>query len=87
MNGDFCQSLKIKAESLKELTWTEYTHAMVYNSFNQFILGIEENSPLGKDWSTVDAEPMKHVSYKISNFWWKKNVCTLIEKMWPTSYT
>ena len=27
-------------------------------------LGIEENSPLGKDWSTVDAEPMKHVSYK-----------------------
>ena len=37
---------------------------MVCNSFNQFILGIEENSPLGKDWSTVDAEPMKHVSYK-----------------------
>ena len=41
---------------------------MVYNSFNQFILGIEENSPLGKDWSTVDAEPMKHVSYKKFNF-------------------
>ena len=40
----------------------------VNNSFNQFLLGIEENSPLGKDWSTVDAEPMKHVSYKKFNF-------------------
>ena len=40
----------------------------VYSSFNQCFLGIEENSPLGKDWSTVDAEPMKHVSYKKFHF-------------------
>ena len=40
----------------------------VYDSFNQFLLGIEENSPLGKDWSTVDAEPMKHVSCKNFHF-------------------
>ena len=43
-------------------------HRTVYNSFNKFLLGIEEASPLGKDWSTVDAEPMKHVSYKELHF-------------------
>ena len=28
--------------------------------------GISEDTPMGKDWATVDAEPMKHV--RIANF-------------------
>lgn len=47
--------------------------------------GVEENSPLGKDWSTVDAEPMKHVScspkghvWAVDNkekIWYRKGAC------------
>ena len=35
------------------------------NSDGRLIMrrGISEDTPMGKDWATVDAEPMKHVSF------------------------
>ena len=48
--------------------------------------GISEDSPMGKDWATVDAEPMKHVSCTAKGhvwaidtkdkIWYRKGACT-----------